>query len=119
MCMGIVTWLHGHGVMLLIRVLVVGQARDAVGIHSRRRASCTGCLNGGGQLPALKDQSATAWQAEVEQAYHHPSVQPRSPQDDPLVGAMYKDWVQDQAKSLLHTAYHIREIPVSAQVSDW
>ena len=81
--------------------------------------SYAGCLNGGGQLPAQKGESATAWQARVEQAYHHPSVHLRLPQDDPLVGAMYKDWVQDQSESLLHTAYHAREKPITVQISDW
>ena len=84
----------------------------------------TGCLNGGGQLPAANDESVGDWQAQVEQAYHHPTVQLRQPQDDPVVGAMYNQWVQDKvmspsAKHLLHTAYHAREKSVSVQVSDW
>jgi iron only hydrogenase large subunit-like protein len=78
-----------------------------------------GCLNGGGQLPAAKDQSAGDWLSQVEQAYRHPTVQLRQPQDDPVLSAMYSQWVQDKAKDLLHTAYHAREKSASVQVSDW
>ena len=82
-----------------------------------------GCLNGGGQLRGV-GVSGPQLIEELERVYHHPEVQMRQPQDNPLVPLLYQQWVKDAphtgaAKALLHTEYHAVQKTATAQLADW
>ena len=84
----------------------------------------SGCLNGGGQIKASVGQTAADVLDRLDRAYHGADVPARMPQDNPMVKALYSDWIGSEpmshsAKKLLHTQYHFRSKPAEAAVHDW
>ena len=83
-----------------------------------------GCLNGGGQIKAHKGQSTQQLLDDLDQNYHAPELAERHPKDNPLVPAVYQQFIGGglygaAARDLLHTSYHHREKTVSATIGDW
>ena len=75
-------------------------------------------------MRAPKGVTGQELQQQLEELYHHPELQLRQPQDDPLVPLLYERWVGNdvnttEAQALLHTEYHTREKTLAAQVTDW
>ena len=84
----------------------------------------SGCLNGGGQIKAHKGLSTQQLLDELDQNYHDPEVAERHPRQNPLVAAVYQQFVGGDlysaaARDLMHTSYHHREKSVSAMIGDW
>lgn len=84
-----------------------------------------GCLNGGGQLKARPGQTQAQLVAALDDAYHHASIVPRPPEDNPMVPRLYAEEFgghpfSEAAQELLHTGYHVRDKPAAVTVaSDW
>jgi iron only hydrogenase large subunit-like protein len=84
-----------------------------------------GCLNGGGQLKARPGQTQAQLVAALDEAYHHTSIVPRSPNDNPMVTRLYDEEFGSHpfsniARMCLHTEYHARDKPAAVVVaSDW
>ena len=84
----------------------------------------SGCLNGGGQIKAHKGQTSQQLLDELDQSYHSSDLIERHPSLNPLVPAVYDQFVRGgiygaAARDLLHTSYHHREKSVSATIGDW
>ena len=81
----------------------------------------TGCLNGGGQVKPLPEQSNKELLQQVEDLYgaEHPLV----PEEDHRVAELYKSWLlslgEEKAKELLHTQYHAVEKAGSGFTIKW
>ncbi|KAF5901860.1 cytosolic Fe-S cluster assembly factor NARFL isoform X1, partial [Clarias magur] len=71
----------------------------------------SGCLNGGGQLKPVGDQSNKELLQQVEEAYR--AEQPSAPQEDQRVAELYHTWLnsvgEEKARELLHTQYNAVE----------
>ncbi|XP_046893433.1 cytosolic Fe-S cluster assembly factor narfl [Hypomesus transpacificus] len=81
----------------------------------------SGCLNGGGQVKPLPEQSNKELLQQVEDLYgaEHPLV----PEEDHRVAELYKSWLlslgEEKAKELLHTQYHAVEKAGSGFTIKW
>lgn len=75
-----------------------------------------GCLNGGGQLRPVGDETAKEVLENVKTTYD--LVSAREPWENPAVEKLYLNWLggkdSDIAKKLLHTQYHeIEKLPTT------
>ncbi|XP_071777354.1 cytosolic Fe-S cluster assembly factor narfl [Centroberyx gerrardi] len=81
----------------------------------------SGCLNGGGQLKALPDQSSKDLLQKVEELYKE--ERPRAPEDDTRVADLYQSWLhsvgEERARELLHTQYHTVEKMTNGLTVKW
>lgn len=82
---------------------------------------CTGCLNGGGQLKPLLDDSNKELLQQVEAAYR--AEQPSVPEEDTRIAELYHTWLrsvgEDRAQELLHTQYHAVEKSTNGLAIKW
>lgn len=79
-----------------------------------------GCLNGGGQLRPVGDETVKEVLEKVKATYD--SVSTREPWENPAVEKLYLNWLgghdSEIAKKLLHTQYHeIEKLP--ATLTKW
>ncbi|GAX82236.1 hypothetical protein CEUSTIGMA_g9664.t1 [Chlamydomonas eustigma] len=85
----------------------------------------SGCLNGGGQLPASKGETAAQLLQSLEEAYFHmDNIKRPSPQDSSDVKYIYNDCLKamplsQSAVDIFHTSYKKRERTVGVIASDW
>ncbi|XP_071385938.1 cytosolic Fe-S cluster assembly factor narfl-like isoform X1 [Centroberyx affinis] len=81
----------------------------------------SGCLNGGGQLKPLPDQSNKDLLQKVEELYKE--EHPRAPEDDTRVAELYQSWLhsvgEEKARELLHTQYHTVEKMTNGLAMKW
>uniref|UniRef100_A0A8C9T118 Nuclear prelamin A recognition factor-like n=1 Tax=Scleropages formosus TaxID=113540 RepID=A0A8C9T118_SCLFO len=81
----------------------------------------SGCLNGGGQIRPLPDQSNKDLLQKVEELYR--AERPLEPEDDEHVTGLYDTWLrsvgEDRARELLHTRYHAVEKADSGLTIKW
>jgi len=81
----------------------------------------SGCLNGGGQIRPMEDQTPKELLQKVEEIYMSPKI--RSPEDSPQVQKLYDEWLggvsSDKARQLLHTQYHEVEKMTNALAIKW
>lgn len=81
----------------------------------------TGCLNGGGQLKPLADQSNKELLQQVEAAYK--AEQLSVPEEDQRVAELYHTWLksmgEEKAQELLHTQYHTVEKSTNGLTIKW
>lgn len=108
-----------------IQTLMRKIKRRACEYHYVEVMACPGgCLNGGGQIKPGTGVSQSQLLDALDQAYHSPKVVRRTPQENPLVSSLYKDWIgggvlSEPAWKVLHTQYHHRSKPANAVVADW
>lgn len=81
----------------------------------------TGCLNGGGQLKPVGDQSNKELLQQVEAVYR--AEQPSVPEEDRRVSELYHTWLksmgEEKARELLHTQYHAVEKITNGLAIKW
>ncbi|XP_060748332.1 cytosolic Fe-S cluster assembly factor narfl isoform X1 [Tachysurus vachellii] len=81
----------------------------------------SGCLNGGGQLKPVADQSNKDLLQQVEAAYR--AERPSVPEKDERIAELYHTWLQgmgeEKARELLHTQYHAVEKSTSGLAIKW
>ncbi|XP_066498313.1 cytosolic Fe-S cluster assembly factor narfl isoform X1 [Hoplias malabaricus] len=81
----------------------------------------SGCLNGGGQLKPVADQSNKELLQQVEDLYR--SEHPLAPEEDMRVAELYHAWIEslgeERARQLLHTQYHAVEKSTNGLAIKW
>ncbi|XP_030646701.1 cytosolic Fe-S cluster assembly factor narfl isoform X2 [Chanos chanos] len=81
----------------------------------------SGCLNGGGQLKPLPDQSNKELLQQVEELYREERLS--VPEDDTRVAELYHTWLEsvgeERARELLHTQYHAVEKMTNGLTIKW
>lgn len=81
----------------------------------------SGCLNGGGQIKSLPEQSNKELLQQVEDLYM--AERPVLPEEDHRVAELYQSWLlsvgEVKAKELLHTQYHAVEKAASGLTIKW
>ncbi|XP_026859146.2 cytosolic Fe-S cluster assembly factor narfl isoform X1 [Electrophorus electricus] len=81
----------------------------------------SGCLNGGGQLKPVADQSNKELLQQVDELYRAERVS--APEGDARVVELYRSWLEgmgeEQAQQLLHTQYHAVEKSTSGLTIKW
>ncbi|XP_036395340.1 cytosolic Fe-S cluster assembly factor narfl isoform X1 [Megalops cyprinoides] len=81
----------------------------------------SGCLNGGGQVRPLPDQSNKELLQQVEDLYR--AERPVTPEGEERVAELYRTWLQnvgeDRARRLLHTQYHAVEKATNGLTIKW
>lgn len=80
-----------------------------------------GCLNGGGQLKPVADQSNKELLQQVEEAYC--AEQSSAPEENRRVAELYHTWLnsvsEEKARELLHTQYHAVEKSTNGLTIKW
>lgn len=83
--------------------------------------SCSGSLNGGGQVKPLTGQNPKELLQKVEDLYK--AERPLLPEDDARVAELYQSWLNsvgdERAKELLHTQYHAVEKMTNGLAMKW
>lgn len=83
--------------------------------------SCSGCLNGGGQVKPSTGQNQKELLQKVEDLYK--AECPLLPEDDARVAELYQSWLNsvgdERAKELLHTQYHTVEKMTNGLAMKW
>ncbi|XP_072549629.1 cytosolic Fe-S cluster assembly factor narfl [Salminus brasiliensis] len=81
----------------------------------------SGCLNGGGQLKPVAEQSNKELLQQVEDLYR--AEQPSAPEEDTRVAELYHTWLEsvgeESARQLLHTQYHAVEKSTNGLTIKW
>ncbi|KAM9457287.1 cytosolic Fe-S cluster assembly factor narfl isoform 2-T2 [Clarias gariepinus] len=81
----------------------------------------SGCLNGGGQLKPVADQSNKELLQQVEEAYC--AEQSSAPEENRRVAELYHTWLnsvsEEKARELLHTQYHAVEKSTNGLTIKW
>ncbi|XP_056144730.1 cytosolic Fe-S cluster assembly factor narfl [Lampris incognitus] len=81
----------------------------------------SGCLNGGGQLKPIPNQSSKELLQKVEELYK--AEQSLTPEDDVRVAELYLSWLhtigEERARKLLHTQYHAVEKLTNGLAVKW
>lgn len=80
-----------------------------------------GCLNGGGQLKPVADQSNKELLQQVEDLYR--AERTSAPKEDARVAELYHTWLEsvgeEGARQLLHTQYHAVEKSTNGLTIKW
>lgn len=82
----------------------------------------SGCLNGGGQIKPVAGQSAGNLVQQLGNIYMQ-DVLIASPLDNPIVKALYSEWLgqpgSEKAKTYFHTQYHPVVRSVASELHNW
>ncbi|KAK8921916.1 hypothetical protein KSP39_PZI019950 [Platanthera zijinensis] len=82
----------------------------------------SGCLNGGGQIKPVAGQSAGNLVRQLGNVYMQ-EVLIASPFDNPIVKALYSEWLgqlgSEKARSYFHTQYHPVVKSITSELHNW
>ncbi|KAM3864306.1 cytosolic Fe-S cluster assembly factor narfl [Diretmus argenteus] len=81
----------------------------------------SGCVNGGGQVQPLANETSKELVQKVEELYKAESL--LAPEDNAHVAELYQSWLhnvgKEKARELLHTQYHAVEKNTNGLVAKW